>query len=175
MMIAITGTPGTGKTELAVELRRRGYEVIDLNEHIRKNGLLDERDEARDTYAVDTDALDLSLEGYRTEKTILLEGHISHCVECDAAIVVRCNPEALSERLRKRGYSDSKVIENVQAEVLDVILCEASESDIPICELDSSEDSVKDLADKAEDIIKGNIDKYRPGNIDWTGELDKWF
>ena len=175
MMIAITGTPGTGKTHLAEELRSRGYDVLDLNEHIRSNGLLEEKDEARDTYCVDVDALDISLEKYRTDGVLFIEGHFSHCVECDSAIVLRCSPGTLAERLRARGYSENKVAENVQAEILDVILCEAAETGVPVCELDSSEDEIKGIADKAEDFIKGNTDKYRPGNIDWTGELEKWF
>jgi len=175
MMIAITGTPGTGKTHLAEELRIRGYNVLDLNEHIRANGLLEEKDEARDTYCVDVDALDLSLEKYRTDDVLFIEGHFSHCVECDAVIVLRCSPETLAGRLRARGYPESKVAENVQAEILDVILCESVETDAPVCELDTSEDSTGTIADKVEDMIKGNIDKYRPGNIDWTEELEKWF
>jgi len=175
MMIAITGTPGTGKTRLADELRLRGYEVLDINEHIRSNGLLEEKDEARDTYCVDVDSLDLSLETYREKDLILVEGHMSHCVECDMILVLRCGPAELAKRLKGRGYSQNKVTENVQAEILDVILCEASEAGVPVCELDSSADGITLLADKTEDIIKGNIDKYRPGNIDWTEELDKWF
>jgi len=175
MMIAISGTPGTGKTRLAAELRTRGYEVLDLNDHIRKNGLLEEKDEARDTYCVDVDSLDFSLEEYRTQDLIFIEGHISHCIECDMVIVLRCSPDVLAKRLAERGYSLSKVAENVQAEILDVILCEASEAGVPVCELDSSEDSITDLADKTEDAIRGNTDKYQPGNIDWTEELEKWF
>ena len=175
MMIAITGTPGTGKTLLAEELRSRGYEVLDINEHVRNNGLLGEKDESRDTFCVDVDALDLSLECYRAKDMIFIEGHYSHCTECGMAIVLRCCPDILAERLKERGYSQSKITENVQAEILDVILCEASEADVPVFELDTSADSVSGLADKAEDIIRGNIDKYRPGNVDWTEELERWF
>jgi len=175
MMIAITGTPGTGKTSLAGELRERGYSVIDLNQHIRDNGLLEEKDESRDTYGVDVDSLDLSLERYRNGDAILIEGHFSHCVGCDSIIVLRCAPDTLAERLRARGYPEPKVTENVQAEVLDVILCEAAEAGVPVCELDSTDGDASSLADKVEDIIKGNTDKYRPGNIDWTEELEKWF
>ncbi len=175
MMIAITGTPGTGKTRLAEELGARGYFVLDINEHIRNKGLLEEKDEDRDTYCVDVDSLDLSLDEYRSNGTVLIEGHIAHCVECDLIIVLRCAPEVLAERLRERGYAEPKVIENVQAEILDVILCEASEADVPVCELISSDESTRSIADKVEDIIKGNTDKYGPGNVDWTEELEKWF
>jgi adenylate kinase len=175
MMVAITGTPGTGKTHLSKELRSRGYEVLDLNEYIKNKGLLEERDETRDTYCVDVDSLDISLDEYRSKNMIFIEGHFSHSVECDMVIVLRCSPDILAKRLRERGYSESKVTENVQAEILDVILCESAEADAPVCELDVSEERTEAAADKVEDIIKGNTDKYAPGNIDWTGELEKWF
>jgi len=174
-MIAITGTPGTGKTALAMELRSRGYDVLDLNEYIRENDLLEEKDEGRDTYCVDIDTLEKNLKSHTPSSKLMIEGHFSHDVECDLVIVLRCSPEILAARLRERGYSANKVKENVQAEILDVILCEACDTEAQVAELDSSEVSSTVLADKVEDILEGNIDKYRPGNIDWTGELEKWF
>jgi len=175
MMIALTGTPGTGKTSLAEELRSRGHTVLDLNKHIVDKGLRGERDDARDTYSVDVDSLDVSLDEYRTDDLVIIEGHIAHCVGCDMAVVLRCEPDILAERLRSRGYSEEKTRENVQAEVLDVILCEAVEAVPTVCEVDSSGGTVGELADKVEEMIGGNINKYRPGGIDWTGELEKWF
>ncbi len=61
-LFAITGTPGTGKTSISKELRSRGYSVIDMNEHIREHGLLRQFDEERNTYEVDLDELNDSLE-----------------------------------------------------------------------------------------------------------------
>jgi adenylate kinase len=175
MMIALTGTPGTGKTRLAVELMLRGYKVLDINEYATKRGLLGERDEERDTHSIDVDALDECLNEYRMDDLVFIEGHLSHCVECDVVIVLRCHPDVIAKRLRERGYKESKVLENVQAEVLDVILCESTEADATVWELDLTDDQVFETADKIEDIIKGNTDKYRPGNINWSSEMEKWF
>jgi adenylate kinase len=175
MMIAITGTPGTGKTSVSNELRSRGFEVLGINEYVRENGMLEERDEERDTFCVDVDSLDESLDEYRKKEMILIEGHFSHCVLCDVIIVLRCHPDILEKRLRERGYSDAKIAENIQAEILDVILCEAAETDAVVYEMDASDLSIETISDNVEEIIKGNTDKYGPGNIDWTGELDKWF
>ncbi|MDR0888191.1 MAG: adenylate kinase family protein [Candidatus Methanoplasma sp.] len=175
-LIAITGTPGTGKTSLSEELRKRGHKVLDINEHIRSHGLLGEKDEDRDTFAVDVDGLNESLEEFRgSDEIIFLDSHLSHCVDSRAIIVLRCHPDELADRLVARGYGGSKVTENVQAEILDVILCEASESDIPVFEIDCTSCDVSDTADATEDIANGNTDKYLPGNVSWLGEFDKWF
>lgn len=161
---------------MSEELRSRGYSVLDINKHIREHGLLDERDEARDTYSVDIDGLNLSLEEYRHEdNTIFMDSHLSHCTDCSAIIVMRCHPDTLADRLRARGYSEEKVRENVQAEILDVILCEATESDIPVYEIDCTECTVAESADVAESIIRGDGDSHLPGKTDWTEEMDIWF
>lgn len=175
-LIAITGTPGTGKTALSGELRARGYDVLDLNRHIREHGLLGEKDDVRDTFDVDVDDLDGSLDIYRGKEGIMfLDGHLSHLVDCDMIIVLRCNPGILAGRLEERGYSASKVEENVQAEILDVILCESVESDRPVFEIDCSEDGVSASADAAIRIVSGDGNIYLPGNTDWSEEIEKWF
>lgn len=175
-IVSITGTPGTGKTSVSAELRRRGYTVIDANIHLREHGLLTEKDEARDTYNVDMERFNESLQGYRdVPDLILLDSHLSHGIDCSRIIVLRCNPEILAERLSARGYSDQKIRENVQAEILDVILCEATDTDIPVHEIDCSEISVSDAVDFIERILNGETELCPPGQVDWSGEMEEWF
>lgn len=175
-LYAITGTPGVGKSSVSAELRSRGYDVIDMNEHIRSNGLLGDLDAARDTHEVDLDMLNDSLSSYRdSDRLYLMDSHLSHFMDCSGIIVLRCRPEILAKRLEARGYSCEKVLENVQSEVLDVILCEASDTDIPVYEIDCSEDDVSVSADSIEQILKGNVDDYVPGRIDWSEEMERWF
>ncbi len=176
MLVAITGTPGTGKTSVAVEIRSRGYEVVDLSRHIREHGLLGELDEARDTHEVDLDLLNDSLEEYREkEGVVFMEGHLSHFMDCRSIVVLRCHPDVLAERLRARGYSEEKVRENVQSEVLDVILCEATDSDIPVHEVDCSSASVEETADEILSIASGEAEGNPPGSVDWSSEMERWF
>ncbi len=176
MLVAITGTPGTGKTSVAAEIRSRGYEVVDLGKHIREHGLLGELDEARDTREVDLDLLNDSLEEYRSgEGVVFMEGHLSHFMDCRSIVVLRCHPDVLAGRLRARGYSEEKVRENVQSEVLDVILCEATESDIPVHEVDCTSASIKDTADEILSIASGEGEGHPPGSVDWSSEMERWF
>ena len=175
-LFAITGTPGTGKTSVSAELRSRGYDVIDMNEHIRSNGLLGELDAQRDTHEVDLEALNDSLQQYRDDDGLhLMDSHLSHFMDSSGIIVLRCSPEVLYKRLEARGYGRDKILENVQSEVLDVILCEATDSDIPVYELDCSDCDVSHSADCIEEILKGSIDNYLPGKTDWSSEMDRWF
>lgn len=175
-LYALTGTPGAGKSTLSEELRKRGHDVVDGKEFIKSNGLLGEYDEERDTFEVDLDDLNDALEGFRqSPDVVILDSHLSHFMDSSGIIVIRCSPDVLATRLNERGYSDAKVRENVQAEILDEILCEASETDIPIAELDSSNISVSELADMAEKVICGNWEDYLPGGVDWSQEMDRWF
>ena len=175
-LIAITGTPGTGKTSVSVELGRRGYKVLDGNSHMRDHGLLGMKDEGRDTYEVDLDKLNDSLAEFaESDEIIFLDSHLAHMVDCSTIVVLRCSPKVLADRLTRRGYSQEKVTENVQAEILDVILCEAVESDIHVFELDCSDTDVSGTVDAIVDIIGGGGADPLPGTTGWTGEMEEWF
>lgn len=175
MLTAVTGTPGTGKTELGKKLSESGRKVIFLNEFVEENGLLEEYDESADSYDVDTDRLDSALEEYRKDAAMYyVEGHLSHFVESSGIIVMRCHPSVLQKRLEKRNYSEEKIKENVQAEILDVILCEAVSSGVPIYELDSTSQSIDELAESVT-RIENNQGDHGPGKIDWTGSMEEWF
>jgi len=174
MIIALTGTPGTGKTTIAARLREKGEEVIDLNIHIEEKKLKDRFDKKRDTYNVDVIKLNRSLNDLPKDGNVFLEGHLSHFLNCDIIIVVRCNPSVLRERLVKRNYPAQKITENVQAEALDVILCESSESNAHVFEIDNTSCTTEEAISAVADIIAGNNERYRPGSVDWTEEMEKW-
>ena len=54
--VAVTGTPGTGKSS-ATELLEGEFDVVHLNELIREEGLWTERDDERDSLVADLDAV----------------------------------------------------------------------------------------------------------------------
>ena len=171
MRYALTGTPGTGKTSVSKVLRDRGYDVLDMTQYIKDNDLREDYDAERDTYDVDVDKLNDSL---AEMDDCIFEGHLSHFMDVDMIIVLRCHPDALAQRLRDRGYSEPKVRENVQAEVLDVILCESVDSEIPTFVVDTTSCGPDSAADAIEDIMKGKTDNNLPGDISWSSEMDKW-
>ena len=172
MRIALTGTPGTGKTSVSKVLRGRGHDVLDMTQYIKDHGLREEYDADRDTYDVDVERLNDSLSGY---DGIIFEGHLSHFMDVDTIIVMRCHPDEMESRLKARGYDEEKVRENIQAEVLDVILFEAVDSGIPTYAVDTTHGDVVRTADEIEGVMKGDIIGHMPEDITWAEEMDKWF
>jgi adenylate kinase len=175
MIISLTGTPGSGKTSISLFLREKGEYVIDLNSYIEEKGLKERFDKKRDTYNVDVNKLNASLkETLPKDRNVFLDGHLSHFLECDMIIVIRCNPSVLYERLKKRNYAEKKIIENVQAEALDVILCESADSDAHVFEIDNTSCSLEQAAAMVYDIAAGRTEGYVPGSVNWAEEMIKW-
>lgn len=175
MIISLTGTPGTGKTAIAECLRQRGEKVVDLSVYIEEKGLKKRFDRKRDTYNVDADRLNASLKAsVPREGNTFLEGHLSHFLDCDIIIVVRCNPSVLYERLKKRNYAPRKISENVQAEALDVILCESAETNAHVFEIDNTSCTLEMAVSMIDDIIAGDTGAYGPGSVNWAEEMERW-
>ena len=121
MRVAVTGTPGTGKTT-ATGLLDTDLDVIHLNDVIRSEGLSTGTDEERGSLVADMDALEAWLDG---RGDAIVESHLAHNFDADRVVVLRAHPDTVVSRLRERGDSDSKADENAESEALDVILSEA--------------------------------------------------
>jgi len=169
MRIALTGTPGTGKTTVAKLLP---YRVVDINALIRDEGLDLGTDPERGCIIADVDALKQKLDELVNEvaDTVVLEGHFSHQFAPEA-VVLRTSPHVLRERLRKRDYSEKKIMENLEAEALDVILVEAVEWCKRVHEIDTTRRSPRETASMVVRIIRREME-LPPGKIDWTGVME---
>jgi adenylate kinase len=165
MQIALTGTPGTGKTTIAGLLP---YRVIDINALV-KGGMNFGTDPERGCLEADMDALADHLAKQDPDETLILEGHFSHHF-ADWAIVLRLAPSILKSRLEARGYSSTKIQENLEAEALDVILVEAAERCGRVDEIDTTEKSPKEVAELVARIIQGRL-QLPAGQVDWLNEF----
>jgi adenylate kinase len=165
MRIALTGTPGTGKTTIA---RFLPYRIIDINALV-KEGLNFGVDPERGCLEADMDGLEKRLLELDSDEICILEGHFSHHF-ADRAIVLRLAPSALRQRLEARGYLPQKVQENLEAEALDVILVESVEICPRVDEIDTTGKTVEEVAAQVCKIIKGELD-LPPGQVDWLADF----
>jgi adenylate kinase len=182
MIIALTGTPGTGKTSVSKILQKKGFEVIDLNKVACEKFFLIGRDEKRDTEIVDIEKFNKYIKkNYIKKDIIFIEGHLSHLFKSvDKVIILRCHPTKLKKNLSKKGWKVEKIKENLEAEMLDIILCEAVEYHPKknIFEIDITEMTINEVTSSIIEIIDNkfrNIKKYNIGNIDWSEEILKDF
>jgi len=175
MRLAITGTPGTGKSAVAEVLAERGWRVLELNAYAKEKGLLGREDKKRSTREIDTEKLKRVLAEENLPDKAVLVGHLSHLVGADLIILLRCRPSVLEERLRRRKYSKVKVRENMEAEACDVILIEAMETGVRVFEIDTTERTPEQVADAIDEILAGEKEKYEPGHIDWSEEVLGWY
>jgi adenylate kinase len=92
---------------------------------------------------------------------------------CERIVVLRCRPDVLKNRLSSRNYREEKILENFDAEALDVCLIETVEEFKPyqILELDTTDHDIPYCADQIERFVKGDIPSGF-GTIDWTAFLE---
>ncbi len=180
MLVALSGTPGTGKTAVSNLLQKKGYLVISLNELAIKNDFISGIDKKRNSKILDIKRLNEYIhKNYASGDLVFIEGHAAHFLNsAEKVIILRCHPEKLKKRLEKKGWNAEKIKENIEAEALDVILCEAVEyfPEDSIFEIDTSNKTILSIVGSIAEIIKSNfepIKKYNIGKIDWSGEILK--
>jgi len=129
MTIAVTGVPGTGKTTIAKLLSKRiGFTYIDLNKLAEDKNLYTGYDKKRNCKIVDIKKIDNEIKKKVDQKDrMVLDSHYSHLLSVDKVILLKLNTKELRERLEKRKYLESKIMENLQAEIMDVIKSEIEE------------------------------------------------
>ena len=168
--IAVTGTPGTGKTTATEALVDRGVDVpvIHLNDEIKAHDLWTERDVDRDSLVTDLDAVESHLDDWEG----VLESHLAHHFEADRVVVLRCAPADLESRLEARGDPSEKARENAESEALDVVLSEAVDRHGPdsVYEIDTTDSDPEAVADEIAAVIAGDREPSA-GAVDFTEYL----
>ena len=170
MIIAVTGTPGVGKTTVSKLLSERlGYEYISIREFAVEKGI---GEKAGDEIEIDVDELAEKMVEEFKGKNVVIDGHLSHFVPSDVVIVLRAHPRLVAERLKDRGYSRKKLAENVEAELIDVILVEALEENERVIEVDTTGKTPEEVVDEIIDLIERGV-KKRVGIVDWSDAYDE--
>jgi adenylate kinase len=172
--IGISGTPGTGKSSVAKELSKElQIPVIELSEFVVNNNLYLYYDAIRNSYVVDEEKVRNSIAKlYRERGAFIIVGHYVEILERDLyelVIVLRRNPIELLNILKTRRWPDSKVAENVEAELLSVCTFNAIEElgEDLVVEVDVTSKNVSEVVNEIMDILLGLKSVYLGHRIDW--------
>ncbi|AMQ18137.1 adenylate kinase family protein [Thermococcus peptonophilus] len=170
MIIAVTGTPGVGKTTISKLLAEKlGYEYVNLRDYALEKGIGEMKG---DELEVEVDELAYNFEKDFKGKNVVVDGHLSHFLNANLVIVLRANPKLIAERLKERDYSREKLGENVEAELVDVILVEALEENENVIEVDTTGKTPEEVVEEILDLMQNGV-KRRVGIVDWSEVYDE--
>ncbi|WP_456435310.1 adenylate kinase family protein [Methanopyrus sp.] len=174
--MAITGTPGVGKTTVCRALRELEFDVVHLNRVAREMGAILEEDEQRQVKVVDVHTLRRYVEEWEPESDpAFVESHYAHLMPTDFVVVLRLHPSELERRLKDRGYPPEKIAENLEAEFVGVCYGEAVEVRSEGCLIRPPEDVVQvdvtglSLAEAADRILEA-VNYRRGDDVDWLSD-----
>jgi adenylate kinase len=179
-VILVTGTPGVGKTVISRLLASKLNGLhINLAELVKREELTSGVDEVRQTLIADmgkvSERVQKIIRG--CEEDVIVDGHYAVNVvpekDVHLVFVLRKHPDELKKFMENRGFRNSKLWENLAAEILDVCLSDAVEACgiDKVCEIDTSDRTVEEVV---EDIILVLQRKRecKVGAVDWLGRLD---
>ena len=167
-VIALTGSPGTGKSTLASRLQKEGLTIITLEEVAESVDALSQFEALREV-----EISKLAEWKWEGNSHCVIDGHLSHHCPIDAVIVLRCNPIELRHRLEQRSnYGSDKIESNVEWELISGVWADlvalhphANVIEIDTTEHDVSMDTVLDFI--LNDMPSPSVEEFISDSIDW--------
>lgn len=163
--IIITGTPGCGKTSHAESLASQNKQLhhFNVSDVAKQRKCFESYDEELDTHVVDEDKLLDSLEDDLREGGAIVDWHCCDIFPerlIDLVVVLKTDNGLLYDRLKKRNYKDNKIQENLDCEIMEVVLQDASEAYAPEIVITLASDSAEQMDD--------NVDRLEAWIAKWV-------
>ena len=169
-----------GKTTTAKALAAKmNAQYINLTDFAKQHNLMIGEDLQRCTLIVDDESLQEKLKqalDYSTRQNIIIDGHYAAAVTpkdyVTQVFVLRRNPKELKQLMEKRGYTQTKMWENLQAEIIDICLGEAVQMHAGrTCEINATCKTTEEIIEEIVAILEKR--KFCIiGTIDWMRELE---
>jgi len=125
-ILGITGTPGTGKKSVApIVARALGVPCVGLNDAAGPLGVMTRN---RRWAEVDTARLRAVLPRHLARPSVVYGHLLPYSLgrrDVEHVVVLRCEPSVLKQRLGSRGYSEAKMLANVEAELIGATYADA--------------------------------------------------
>ena len=176
LCIAISGTPGCGKTSLSELFASNGAKVVSVKELAQLHDCLGELNLEDGATEIDIHKL-VELWENGDDGLVVVDGHLSHFLDVDAIVLLRCNPSELESRLSKRGYAENKVKANMEWELISGTWSELLEFEIelPIREYDATVQNTEEIYQNVCDWIEQNLPgasimEQSEASIDWMNQ-----
>jgi len=166
--VALTGTPGTGKSTVAGRLAP-DLTMIEVGELALRLGTGRRRGRS---FTVDLPATVRALRRCPPIAEDLVVGHLAHLLPFRDAVVLRCHPRELAHRLaRARRGTARERRANLVAEATDMVLVEAVELKRRVWEVDTTGRTPSAVAQEvAARLARKGRSSY--GTVDWLA--DAW-
>lgn len=131
---------------------------LDISSLIKEQKLYEEFDKEHDCFILDEDkVLDYIEEEMSSEKGgMIVDYHTCDFFPeryFDFVVVLRSDNGILFQRLKKRGYEQKKITENVDAEIFQICLDEARESYKPEIVIELNNNSTKDMEENVKNLL----------------------
>jgi broad-specificity NMP kinase len=161
--ILVTGTPGVGKTSLAMLLADalneqiktdKQFNYLNLGKMIKDKKLYDTWNEEYDVPEFDEDKILDELEPMLNEGGYVVDFHSVYFIPDELAnlvVLLRCDNTVLYDRLLARGYSEKKIKENIECEIMEVTSDDVREN--------FQESKILELSNEHNDQMMTNIDE----------------
>ncbi|XP_009374170.2 adenylate kinase isoenzyme 6 homolog isoform X4 [Pyrus x bretschneideri] len=148
--ILVTGTPGTGKTTTSAALAEATQlRHINVGDLVKAKNLHDGWDDELDCYVINEDLVCDELEDTMEEGGNIVDYHGCDFFPerwFDLVVVLQTDNTVLYDRLTRRGYSNSKLSNNIECEIFQTLLEEAKESYPQDIVIPLKSDSIQDIS-----------------------------
>ncbi|KAI9700418.1 MAG: factor activating pos9 [Candelina mexicana] len=164
--LIVTGTPGVGKTSHCELLAQAtGFKLLSINQIVKDRGCQDEWDDELQSWIVNDDKAN-TIEDEAERGGCIIDWHVCDLFPrswIDLVVVLRTNSTLLYDRLVARRYSEKKLQENLDSEIMEVLLEEARNSY-------DAEIVIELQSDNAEDI-ENNVERMEAWIAHWKANV----